>query len=65
MRTSRQVSQSTRNKISIGLKQAHAKKSETDKQKTAAKQSAAMLAYWRTIPKVEPDDEPEVDVATW
>ena len=65
MRTSREVSQSTKNKISQAVKQSHLKKTEAEKQKTRAKQSASMLAYWERIPKKEPDDEPQEDVATW
>ena len=65
MRTSREVSQSTRNKISQAVKQSHLRKTETEKQQTRAKQSVSMLAYWERIPKKEDDDEPEVDVATW
>ena len=65
MRTSREVSQSTRNKISQAVKQSHLTKTETEKQQTRAKQSAALRAYWERIPKKEDDDEPEVDVATW
>ena len=65
MRTCREVSQSTRNKISQAVKQSHLKKTETQKQLTRAKQSASMLAYWQTIPKND-DDEPEVDyVSNW
>ena len=63
MRTSREVSQTTRNKISQGVKQSHLKKTEQEKRQTRAKQSASMRAYWQTIPKKE--DEPQVDATTW
>ena len=63
MRTSREVSQSTRNKISQAVKQSHLKKTETEKQRTRARQSASMRAYWETIPRKE-DDEPEMDYAS-
>lgn len=65
MRTTREVSQSTRNKIAQGVKQSHLKKTETERMRTRAKQSASMRAYWQTIPKKEPDDDPQEDVATW
>ena len=63
MRTTREVSQTTRNKISQGVKQSHLKKTEAEKQQIRAKQSAAMRAYWQTIPKKE-EDEPEMDYAS-
>lgn len=63
MRTTREVSQDTRNKISRGVKQSHLRKTETEKQRTRARQSAAMRAYWERIPKKE-DDEPQVDYVT-
>ncbi len=63
MRTTREVSQSTRNKISQGVKQSHSKKTETQKQQTRAKQSASMKRYWKTIPRKE-DDAPQVDYAS-
>ena len=63
MRTSREVSQSTKNKISQAVRQSHLKKTEAEKQRTRAKQSASMLAYWQTIPRKE-EDEPEVDYAS-
>ena len=64
MRTSREVSQSTRNKISQAVKQSHVKKTESEKQQTRAKQSASLKIYWQSIPKKE-EDEPQVDVAVW
>lgn len=63
MRTSREVSTSTRQKIAQGVRKAHAQKTETEKQQIRAKQSASMRAYWETIPKKE-EDEPQVDYAT-
>ena len=65
MRTSREVSTSTKQKIAQGVRKAHAQRTEADKQITRARQSAALRAYWERIPKKEDDDEPEVDVATW
>lgn len=62
MRTSREVSTSTRQKIAQGVKQSHLKKTEIEKQQTRAKQSASMRAYWETIPKKQ-EDEPQVDYA--
>jgi hypothetical protein len=64
MRTSREVSTSTRQKISQSLKKAHAQKTEQEKQQTRERQSASMRAYWETIPRNEEDDEPEVDYAS-
>ena len=64
MRTTREVSQSTRAKISQAVRQSHLRKTETEKQQTRAKQSASMRAFWQTIPKKE-EDEPLEDVATW
>lgn len=64
MRTTREVSQDTRNKISRGVKQSHLRKTETEKQRTRARQSAAMRAYWERIPRKEDDDEPMMDYAT-
>lgn len=64
MRTTREVSQSTRNKISQGVKQSHLKKTETEKQRTRELQSAAMKAYWERIPKKQEEDEPQVDYAS-
>ena len=61
MRTSREVSNSTKAKISQGVKQSHLRKTETEKQQTRAKQSASMKRYWQTIPKKEEEDVPQVD----
>ena len=63
MRTSREVSQSTKNKISIAVKKAHAKKTEAERMNTRKLQSASAKRYWSTIPKKE-DDEPELDYAS-
>ena len=63
MRTSREVSTATRQKISQSVKKAHAQRTETEKQQTRARQSAAMRAYWETIPRKE-EDEPEEDYAS-
>ena len=60
MRTSREVSSSTRQKIAQGVRKAHAQRTETEKQQTRAKQSASMVAYWKTIPKKQ-EEEPEID----
>ena len=64
MRTSREVSTSTKLKISQGVRKAHAQRTEAEKQQTRARQSAALRAYWQTIPKKEDDDEPQVDYAS-
>ena len=62
MRTSREVSTSTRQKIAQGVRKAHAQRTVQQKQDTRAKQSASMKAYWATIPKKE-EDEPQIDTA--
>lgn len=64
MRTTREVSTSTRQKIAQGVRKAHVQKTETEKQQTRAKQSASMRAYWETIPKKQEEDEPQVDYAS-
>ena len=64
MRTSREVSTLTRQKIAQGVRKAHAQKTETEKQQTRAKQSASMRAYWERIPKKLEEDEPQVDYAS-
>ena len=63
IRTSREVSSSTKQKIAQGVKKAHTQRTETEKQQTRAKQSASMVAYWKTIPKKQ-EEEPEIDYAT-
>ena len=64
MRTSREVSTSTRQKIAQGVRKAHAQRTEAEKKAIRARQSASARAYWQTIPKKKEDDEPEVDYAT-
>lgn len=63
MRTSREVSTSTKQKISQGVRKAHAQKTEQEKQHWRAAISAGQKRAWERIPKKE-DDEPEVDYAT-
>ena len=63
MRTSREVSTSTRQKIAQGVRKSHAQKTEQEKQLTRARQSASAKAYWATIPKKEDNDDPEIDTA--
>ncbi len=64
MRTSREVSTSTRQKIAQGVRKAHAQRTEAEKTAIRARQSASARAYWATIPKKEEEDEPQVDYAT-
>ena len=65
MRTSREVSTSTKQKIAQGVRKAHAQRTEADKQRIRKLQSASMRAYWERIPKKEEeDDEPQVDYAS-
>lgn len=63
MRTSREVSTSTRQKISQSVRKAHAQKTEQEKQHWRAAISVGQKRAWERIPKKE-DDEPEVDYAT-
>lgn len=56
MRTTRTQSEFTKKRISDAMRRKHQQRSETEKQQTAEKQSAAMKAYWRTVPTVEQDD---------
>jgi hypothetical protein len=62
MRTSREVSTSTRQKISQSVRKAHAQKTEQEKQHWRAAISVGQKRAWERIPKKE-DDEPEVDYA--
>ena len=65
MRTSREVSTTTRQKIAQGVRKAHAQRTEAEKEQTRARQSASMRAYWKRIPKKD-EDEPQVDyTANW
>lgn len=53
MRTTRNLDDLTKQKISNAMKLKHQQKGETEKQQTAEKQSEAMKSYWKTIPKVD------------
>ena len=63
MRTSRELSSTTKQKIAQGVRKAHAKRTEAEKQQIRAKQSASAKRYWEQIPKKEDEDEPQVDTA--
>ena len=63
MRTSREVSQSTKNKISQAVKKSHLRKTETEKQQWRSAISAGQKRAWAAIPKQE-EDKPEMDYAT-
>lgn len=63
MRTSREVSTSTRQKISQSVRKAHAQKTEQEKQHWRAAISVGQKRAWERIPKKE-DDEPQVDYVT-
>lgn len=64
MRT-RQVSTSTKQKISQSVRKAHAQKTEQEKQQWRAAISAGQKRAWAEVPKKE-EDEPEVDyVSNW
>jgi len=68
MRYTRQLSPATKAKISQGVRQSHAKKTEVEKQQTRAKQSAAMRKYWEGIPQKEDDEgdeEPVIELGSW
>ena len=64
MRTSREVSTSTRQKISQSVRKAHAQKTEQEKQHWRAAISAGQKRAWATVPRKEEEDEPQVDYAT-
>lgn len=63
MRTSREVSTSTKQKISQGVRKAHAQKTEQEKTQWRAAISAGQKRAWERIPKKQ-EDEPEVDYAS-
>ena len=47
----RELSDSTKQKISTSMKHHHANKTATQEATTSQRQSAAMKRYWTTIPK--------------
>lgn len=47
----RELSNDTKQKISISMKQYHANKTAAQETATSQRQSAAMKRYWTTIPK--------------
>ena len=49
----RELTDSTRQKISDSMKQFHANKTAAQSQKTSEKQSQAMKKYWSSIPSKE------------
>lgn len=53
MRTTRNQTEFTKKRISDAMKRKHQQRTDFEKKQTAAKQSASMQAYWRTIPKIE------------
>jgi response regulator of citrate/malate metabolism len=52
MRTVRNLTPFTKQRISNAMKTHHQQRSETEKQQTAQKQRDGMRQYWSTIPKV-------------
>lgn len=64
MRTTREVSTSTKQKISQSVRKAHAQKTEQEKLQWRAAISVGQKRAWAAVPKKE-EDEPQVDVATW
>ena len=60
MRTSREVSSSTRQKIAQGVRKSHAQKTEAEKQRWRAAISAGQKRAWEKVPKKE-EEEPEID----
>jgi len=64
MRTTREVSTSTKQKISQSVRKAHAQKTEQEKQQWRAAISVGQKRAWAAVPKKE-ENEPQVDVATW
>lgn len=64
MRTTREVSTSTKQKISQSVRKAHAQKTEQEKQQWRAAISVGQKRACAAVPKKE-ENEPQVDVATW
>lgn len=58
---SRKLTDATKAKISQAMKQAHAKKTETEKMMIRAKQSETMRQRWAEVPKTTMDDILEED----
>lgn len=56
MRTTRNQTEFTKKRISDAMKRKHQQRTDSEKKQTAAKQSASMQAYWRTIPKADADE---------
>lgn len=50
MRTERELKESTKAKISQGMKKHHATRTEAQKVRTRERQSKSMKSYWATIP---------------
>lgn len=52
-RTYRELSDSTKQKISVAMRQFHANKTAAQIQSTTEKQSQSMKNYWKNIPSKE------------
>jgi hypothetical protein len=52
-RTYRELSDSTKQKISVAMKQYHTNKTAAQTQRTSERQSQSMKNYWKTIPSKE------------
>ncbi len=52
MRTTRNLSPLTKQRISNAMKTHHQQKGAVEKEKTAQKQSDGMRRYWQTIPSI-------------
>ena len=65
MRTTREVSQSTRNKISQGVKQSHLKKTETEKKSEEATEKKTETPEKPRVPKDSVPETGDEDGVLW
>ncbi len=56
MRTTRNLDDATKKKISDSMKLNHQHRSDAERASTSQKQSDALKRYWATIPKAEKPD---------
>jgi hypothetical protein len=57
MRTTRNLSPLTKERISNAMKTHHQQKGTIEKEKAAQRQSDGMKRYWQTIPKIADDEQ--------
>lgn len=53
MRTTRNLSEATKKKISDSIKKKHSQRGIDQKRKIAEKQSKSMQNYWKSIPRIK------------